>query len=268
MIWIDAGVGSLCGALAWLIANLVVRERKANKTRYQLLAILLFSIIFAISKVWLTPKLHSLYAAATIEKEILKAPPWQALRTHDPASYHLLITSVKAQIQQGKSVKEVVTETRNRIAPIILKRMPNTHDDIAVNYMRTNLDELKELMADPDDYCYRFLFPEYAEPVNFIPRLKKETIQRDLDALASVIRTSATSPLPAPTEAQVQPTLAREFTSLAHKYGADWELINAPQQTLQARRKVCTMSMEMFESLLALPPEQSGPALRYLMTLR
>jgi len=265
MIWISIFTGVISGAAAALVAGLLVKDRKEQRSRYQIAVVLCFALFFVVAKVTIAPPLQRHYMAYAIESALSDNVAFVALKKHEPEAYRGILEQAKQALRDGKPMVEVTHQMRAYIPKVVEKRLPKASDEAAFSYMSANIEELKELMAVQDDACYRFLFPGSGAPIDVQARLKKETMQADLRGLANVLESAATSPRSVPKLEEVQPFLGPIYGEVSGKYGKDMEGLSTPQSGLAARRKVCAIMADMYGKILTLPPSQGGKVLRFML---
>lgn len=265
MIWISIFIGVISGAAAALVAGLLVKDRKEHKGRYQIAVAACFALFFVVAKATIAPPLQGHYMAYAIEGALTDSVAFVALKKHEPEAYRGIMDQAKQALKDGKPMVEVTHQMRAYIPKVVEKRLPRASDEAAFSYMRANIEELKELMAVQDDACYRFLFPGTGAPIDVQARLKKETMQADLQGLAKVLESAATAPQPVPRLEEVQPFLGPIYAEVASKHGKDVEGVAAPQTGLRARRKVCEIMVDLYGKILVLPPPQSGKVIRFIL---
>jgi hypothetical protein len=93
--------------------------------------------------------------------------------------------------------------------------------------------------------------------------LPKELTSRELEVGADVIRSySATRKIP--DERMVAKHLENVVVLMASIHKDDVSLLSKNSHSIGEQKKVCSISIEMYEHILRLPKEQSIPLLRYM----
>lgn len=265
MFWINIFLGACSGTIAALWTGLLVKDGGQKKGVYVIAFLVCFAFLFGIAKQTLAPTLHNYYLAYSIEEHLSNNVAFAALKMHEPETYRLMLNQAKEGLKNGKSAMEVSHQMRAGIPAIVMKRLPQASDEVAFNYMQTNIQEIKELLVVPDDACYRLMFPHSGAPVDVAARIKNETMQEDLRGLAHVIGSAATAPKVVPKLEQIQPFFNPIYQEVSSRYGADMELLSTPQSVLGSRRKVCEIVVDLYGEILALPPSDGGKVIRFLL---
>jgi hypothetical protein len=133
-------------------------------------------------------------------------------------------------------------------------------------YISVTMDELDEIYEGGGDLCHQFLFPQPGRFLDVRDHVSKELLAADLAALAKVIETSAKDPQEPPTEAEVMPQLQPVFLSLAGKYGDELSLMQNPTAPGVDKRRVCELTSDLYDEILAMSPSDGGRVLRFMLS--
>ncbi|MET0168099.1 MAG: hypothetical protein ABW318_24300 [Vicinamibacterales bacterium] len=266
MIWIHVLSGAVCGFLAVGVATLIVRNGKANKYLHAVVSVVALGLLLAVSQAFVTPQLQARYTASKVNESLSANPAFAAIRQHDAATYSQIMGELKSAITKGRSQAEATAAVRSNITTLIQRRIPHASDDAALTYMSVTVQEMTELQQNGgDELCYQFLFPQPRQPIDMSKYVSEATIQADLAALGEVVRTSAVAPQHIPSEADVWDLLEPVVKVLITKYGEDAALLQKPGAPGVDQAKVCAITTEMYRQIVALPPEQGGKLVRYLL---
>jgi hypothetical protein len=271
MNWIGMLVGAASGALAVLLFAGIMRLSGSDpakpKTWQKWGYYLLFAFVFGVSKEAITPRIALWYQLENLESELVATnPAFTALQKFEPQTFALIVADAKATIQAGGSVKEADAKMRSHFAPLMEKRLPIAEDILVHRYMKVNIQELRELMTGGDDACYTLMFPASGPPIDVFRRLNPDTLKADLAAAAMVIESAATrAQKPVELEGELLEAAAPVFGKVQSKHGHEWDLIDTPQSTLKGKRYVCQIVHDLYDGILALPPETGGRVVRAML---
>ena len=264
-MWINVLVGAICGTVAAMIAHLVVSKLTTNKNAVQIVTIVLMVALFGISKATVVPHIKTWNELRNVDGELSKNVAFSALKEHDPEEYKRIIDGLKAVIESGGTQQDAVLAVRGLIEQVVKQRLPIASDAAVSQYMRAMVKEMKELKAKDPALCHRFLFPEPGNNIDLQKHVSAQTMSEDLAGLASVVRSSATSPTTPPTEAEVSDDLTAVMMELYGTYGEDIMALENPAAVRIPSDRLCQITIDMYDKILALPEEKSGPLLRYML---
>ena len=262
---INFAIAALAGALAAIIAGLLVRDRKENRNWYVATFGVSFAVLFGLGNAFVEPRLNAWYQAHSAESELLESPAFRALKQHDRATYDKMLAEMKQSLKDGHSQAQINSTVRGHIVKVVGEKLPRASNESVVSYMRVMLIEMNELKEQGGDLCYRFLFPQQSGPIDPAKHFSKKTQEADLAALAEVIRTSTENPQPVPPETEVISSLQPIYQELANEHGDDIAMLQSPTAASVDRGKICAMTETIYTNILRLPGDESGRVLRYLL---
>jgi hypothetical protein len=265
MNWISLGLAVACGALAGLIAGIYARGKEDKRTQFGAAFAIVFIVLYAISRLFVFPHFDARYQARNVESELLEIAAFQAIKQYDRDAYDKLIADLEQRLASGAEEQEVVAVMRAHILKVIEQHLPRASDDAVIDYMGVMIAEMELLEKKGNDLCYRFLFPQNGSWIDPRQHFPKKLQDEDLTALAAVIKTSAEDPQPIPDEADVMDNLQSVVVELSNEHGDDIEMLQNPIAPTVNRRKICTMSADLYNTIFALQRSESGPLLRYLL---
>lgn len=264
-MWINVLVGAICGAVAAMVGHLVVSKLTSNKNAVSIATIVLMVVLFGISKATFVPYINTWSELRSVEEELSNNVAFSALKEHDAAEYDRIIAGLKEVIEGGGTQQDAAQAVRGRIEQVVKQRLPIASDAAVSQYMRAMVKEMKELKAKDPALCQQFLFPEPGKNIDLQKHVSAETLSEDLAGLASVVRSSATSPTTPSTEAEVSDDLTTVMMNLYEIYGEDILALENPAAAHIPSERLCQITIDMYDRVLALPDEKSGPLLRYLL---
>jgi hypothetical protein len=261
--WYSVGLAAASGGIAALIASLVFGKKPEKKTAYTIVVVILFVGLNALSKQFIFPELNAHKAKADIESAFSDIPAFASIKKYEPAIYQNLVDSLTDATKQGFDQQQAIDLVRSQISGLVESRMPHASDEAILTYMNVLVTEMGELQGKGGGLCYKLLFPQVGGGVDGRKAFSQETQNNDLLALDEVIKTSNTKRA-IPPESAVMPYLEPVFVSLYSKFGDDVSMIENPTASNVDKRKVCSITMELYSEILQLPPEQAASALRWM----
>lgn len=214
----------------------------------------------------MTPQVEQWYVAEHLEDVLAENPAYASLRQYEPTTFRTMLASGKQSIREGAPIEAIQASMRVHLMPVIERSIPIAEDHAVYGYMKVMTKEIRELHAGGDEACYTFLNPGTGAVFDATRRFQPETLRADLEALGAVIRSAATTKQARVGLKDVQPQLARVTASLAEKYGAEADLLNAPQSTMRNKRRACELVAFVYDEVLALPPNEGGRVLRAMLS--
>ncbi len=266
MSWYSIGAAAVAGALAAVVAMLVVPSRAQRNTTYVIVFVVLFSVFTTLAREIVVPALSLPHDLEQAERELLEMPVFQALKQHDQATYNGFMTDLEEGLRNGVKESDLIAQLKPRMEQMIQRRVPVAADHAVVTYMSVITREMRELRKQDPLLCYKFLFPQEHGAINIKDHVQSELISADLAALTNVIKTSAEQPQPVPEQVDVANDLEVAIGQLQRKHGADVAILQNLQAAGIDKAKGCDITADLYDLIIALPPDRNGRLLRYLLS--
>ncbi len=264
MNWYSAGLAGLSGALAALLAGLIVRNSKENGTAYTAVAVALFVAFTALSKTFLLPKINAWRFAEEINTVLLQVPAFETIKKHEPETYNKLVEDLGNLKENGSSRQEGIDRVRQQISKVVIRRLPAASDEAILDYMQVTLDEMKYLNDQSGALCFRFLYTEVEGGVDGSKVFPREIQERDFDALNRVIETSVGSESIVPQESDVLANLETVYREIYHRYGDDARELEDPVNSSLPPSRICDITHSLYTRVMTLPPDESADIFRWM----
>ena len=261
MDWLSIGAAALAGALAGLVAAFVRRKSKLNRTVVALAFVLCFVLFSVLAKEFVVPRVR----AWRTEQALLDIPVYRLVKEGDPVTYEKLKSSMVISVQRGERREQVVNALRSVFVPTIPKYIPIASDESIVHYMDVLVKEMEMLLAEDASLCYQFLFPQPNVFLDLSRHLSSDLQKADMDALAEVIRSAIKSPQARPDGKVGQELLGKVARDMTVEYGEDVSLLKKAQEPTADKAKVCALTLSLYKKAIALPSQENGVLLRYLL---
>ena len=149
--------------------------------------------------------------------------------------------------------------------PTIPKYIPIASDESIVHYMEVLVTEMEMLLAKDASLCYQFLFPQPNVFLDLSRHLSGDLQKADMDALAEVIRSAIKSPQARPDGRVGQELLGKVARDMAVEHGEDVSLLRKAQEPTADKAEVCALTVSLYKKAIALPSQENGVLLRYLL---
>lgn len=196
--------------------------------------------------------------------ELLAQSVYQVLREHEPASFGVIARKY-ADLDAGRlTPAEFINISSSALAEVATRRMAHASDEAVLALMRDMVVNGRRLEDQPGDACFRFLFPDISGPPDLANVLDPAAQARTHQVIADVIRTSAETPQPLPDAAAVRDSLAAVVNATYEQYGADAQMIANAADPRVDRAKVCTITLDLYDRILARPPADASALLRVM----
>jgi hypothetical protein len=201
--------------------------------------------------------------------QALQAQPiYQVVKRHEPALYARLVDKYLATKSGDSTSSEYVNFANAALSEAATLRLAHASDSSVNALIRDMLTSAQALARKPGDQCFRFLFPQVAGPPDVARELDPATQARTLNLLAEVIRSAHESPQALPEAAAVQDRLGSVVNAIYEQYGSDAQMIAHTEDPRVDRAKVCTMTISLYERILAWPPAESSALIRAMTQVR
>lgn len=263
MNWIGVLIGAGSAALAAVLAMVFVSREKAL-VRGAVFAVLLVVLLVS-SQLHVTPRVTAWAAGNSAMAQLESTPTFGAIKQHHPEVFARIKASVEAAARSGAKGEALGGAARQHVMKLVEKQLPHASDESVAAYLKVTMGIAATLQQKDPALCFAMFHPQGTEGlVDMLKIVSPEQKKADLDALADVIRTAATAPQPVPTEAEVVQDLQQAASTLVARHGQDVAMLQNPTAQGVNKSKVCAMTIEMGNGILAMPPQRSGKLWRHL----
>jgi hypothetical protein len=196
-----------------------------------------------------------------VETSLRSVPLYATLSAFDPAAFRRAVDLVYDGTVAGRSQAELVAAVRQVVLPVIKANYVNADAATLLEVGRLALDETKYLETIDVALCYAF---GAGRSVGRDPAsaFSSELRARELDVDERVLRTAR--PGPAPDEQDVQHLWGRIRGTLVKRFGARVAVLSQDQVGAGDYATYCSVSIGMFQEILALPDDDAATLLRWL----
>jgi hypothetical protein len=260
MDWISIIGAAVCGGLAGAVASVALRYRPMGRAGHAVIFAVTFIALNALSMEFIIPA----YRSHALERSLLDLPAYREIAIAEPEAYSRIITTLKSGIRDQGSLPRAVAQSRSIVGEVAMKHLPQASNGTVTSYVAIMVDELEQLARADPELCYAFLFPQAGVAPNFGRHIEETTQRRDLEQLATLIRSARTAPQPLPSSDEAEPLLERVRARLAQDFGDDVDLLNQSSHSRGDWPKVCDLARAFYKQIGSLPGDQGGVAFRYM----
>jgi hypothetical protein len=260
MDMLNIGVIILMAAVAAALAYALVRPREGNVGAFVVFLLLLVFVSEYLGHKFVLPQAQAAFGPKSLPDDAL----FTAIKKHEPALYERLSRGYVEAYKSGDK-EAFIRGAYDEVAKAALKHIPTASDEAVSAFIGHAIVQLKELRTKPGDVCFRFLFPQVSGPADIALLLPKPMIDANSDKLAAIINTSVDSPRQPPTQEEALPSLQPILQELTRTYGADLNMISNPSAPTVDRRRVCDISIDLYERIGALPVHERANVLKFIL---
>jgi hypothetical protein len=224
----------------------------------------LAAILVVLGTLLLMPRLLDWQGRRAADGQLQAQPVYRVLRKHEPAVYGRVLEKFRAARDGTVTQAEFVNFANFELSTAATRRLAHASDTAVNALLNDMIANARVLARQPGDDCFRFLFPQVAGPPDVAKYLDAQAQARTFDRLAEVIRTSAESPVPLPDPLSVQDKLADVVNATYEQYGADAQMVAHVDDPRIDRAKVCTITLSLYERVMAWPPADSSALIRVM----
>lgn len=202
------------------------------------------------------------YERYVTERDLLAEPVYQVLRKHERGTYEKVLAEYRHLHQENVSPEAFVNFTNSEISLAATRRLAAASQPALLNLVKDMVATAKRLQAgDPED-CYRYWFPQVSGPPDIARRIDAVSQAHTLSLMAEVIRSSAEQPVPMPEADAVKDHLAAVINQTYEQFGADAQMLANAADPRADHAKVCTITISVYERILALAPADASAVMR------
>lgn len=195
-----------------------------------------------------------------VEAERMKIPLYRAIKTYEPELYDELKTDIGDR--DGTNQLALLGRTKIHMAKLLTKYAPRASDESLYQLLLVSTDILGALSKGSPSEGFNLAVPGSGTMNLANLKLPPNAVERELEALANMIESGATSK-PQPFDAaQADAILARTSERVVRPFGDSvYTLENRSADTNQRARGMEILTT-YYRNVLALPPAERSLAIR------
>ena len=202
------------------------------------------------------------YERYRAESALLAQPVYRVLKKHEPVVYDGLLEEYRVYERGEEGPEKFINLANSQISLAATQSIAHASNESVLALMQDMVATAKKLEGKPGDACFRYWFPQIAGPPDIAQYVPASDQAHTLDLMGEVIRSAAEQPLPLPDPEAVKDNLANVINATYEKYGADAQMLGHAADERADRGKVCTITISVYERILALQPKQASELLR------
>lgn len=202
------------------------------------------------------------YERYKAESALLAQPVYQVLKKHERSLFDDLVEEYRVYQRGEEGPEKFINLANSQISLTATQSLAHASNESVLALMQDMVGTAKKLEGKPGDACFRYWFPQVAGPPDIAQSVPAADQAHTLDLMGEVIRSAAEQPQPLPDPEAVKDNLANVINATYEKYGADAQMVGHASDERVDRGKVCTITISVYERILALPPKQASELLR------
>ncbi len=257
-IILDGLSGALAAALAYFLARILISP-KDNPRGHRILVIIFMVVGFQVMRYALGPQVRSWRASREIDQILAGDQLFSTVLSDNPTLRQPTRDALIRAYASGDR-RQAAAAGAKLLGAAIPKYLSKASDQSLIRFTRSMVNTLSILASRDPNRCYQYLFPNVAGPTVL-------TADEDPDDLMAAMREVVISAHDHPissTEGSANGVIEKLGSGLAEKYGDDVALLKQTVAPGADRAKVCTMTIDLYTAILALPQPEAGSALRAL----
>lgn len=256
-IIIYAIVGAIAGAFGFLFSKIT----KANSKTENTISGIFVGIGIVACNLIIMPAYNEWKSLKVLEN----IPLYKTIKEVDPEEYKSISAELKKAVKEKKNSEYILTKVRPVITKLIKKHSPYASDQSLINYMKINIEEIRQVGGKTADGCYQMLFPEIYGSIQISNFVDKKIAEQDLEALNEVLKSAKTrQKQTAIDSADLEKNYEKIMKELLPKFGKDLVILENLNAKDVDKKKGCEISIAIMESMLNLPTKDAAGMIRNL----
>jgi len=208
------------------------------------------------------------YEGYRAESTLLTQPVYQVLKEHERSIYDDLVEEYRVYQRGEEGPEKFINLANSQISLAATQHLAHASDASVLALMQDMVATAKKLEGKPEDACFRYWFPQVAGAPDIAHFIDSDAQAHTLGLMGEVIRSAAENPVPLPEPDAVKDNLANVINATYDQYGADAQMLAHAADERVDRGKVCTITISVYQRILALPPKQASELLRAMTQVR
>ncbi len=225
------------------------------------IALVLIALLIGAAALW-WPQISGWHRSRQAQSALLQQQVYQVLREHEPEVFKRVVDKYVDLGRGAVTEAAFINFANGELSEVSTRRLAHASDAAVLALMSNMVANARSLQGQPGDACFRFLFPHVAGPPDVARHIDAKAQAHTLDVMAEVIRSSAESPQPLPDASTVQDSLSQVANATFDQYGVDAQMIANAEDPRVDRAKVCTMTLSLYDRILARPPADASALIR------
>ncbi len=273
---------------------IIVKREKSGRAKRVLLGIAAV-IGVAVTTLVFPLVIQPMLIERRAERELMQMPAFQQIARWEPATYKQMKAAVVAAIGHRESSAQIQGRVRTLVQKLAMQYMKTASDEALIEYMRVNVDEIRQIAAKDADTAFAMLYQNKAD-VDISKFIDDTTRKRDESALAEIIHTGVTKEAGFQNDDRAKRLLQDVIAGMRADFGADADLpFNGGRRVLDTRAmfanethhdaaaefvmaqsaqarmpvdkpRACEMMIVFYDRVLALRSDQAAQVMRLILS--
>lgn len=201
---------------------------------------------------------------AEAEQRLATMPVYRTLKNQQPGLYQKLHQEFMGALEEGSSEPQALERLRPMLAELLNQRISHAGNQQLHDYMAVALEEMKVFRQKDAGLCFKYLFPQIEGGVNTAEILPQALTDKEMATLDNFLLHSYGAEQPV-NVAKGRADLQAIVRTLYSKWGSDLQTLNSPAEPGADKGKLCDMTIDLYQSVLALPVNNSAEVLRIIL---
>lgn len=257
-------ISFISGLLVVLFLAWLSKRGSLSKAKAVLLA---FVLLFAGNLYYfgfVAPQQQQEARLAAAEQRLATLPVYRTIKDQQPALYQTLDQGFIRALREGNSEQQALERLRPMLSDLLNQRISYAGDRQLHDYMAVALEEMKVIRQKDSALCFKYLFPQVEGGVNTAEILPKALIDKEMASIDDFLLHSHGAQQQVDV-AKGRAALQTIVRSLYGKWGSDLQTLNSPAEAGSDNGKLCDMTIDLYQSVLALPVNNSADVLRIIL---
>ncbi len=260
---LNIAIDALAGAIFFLLGHFVAKaivDPIANRNVYVMIMVAIGVGGGTVTREAVTPMLRARNADTQIDALLEQDAALRTILEDHPELWQPFRAAMVDAIQTGDRTA-AATAGSAIIGSILPQYIARSTDESVEAFAQQMVTTLQAIRSDAPQRCFQYLFPQVAGGTV----LRENEGRSELHAVMErVITSPGEGSAPESAEA-IQEVLDEVVASLRETYGDDLWMLSAPADPDVDQSAVCSMTIDLYASALALPDPDSNRLLRYLL---
>lgn len=191
-------------------------------------------------------------------------PLYRTIKRQQPTLYPNLLNDYLAAVDRGESESQALAQLRPALVGLISQRISYASSEALNRYIEVLLEEINVLREENTTLCFKFLFPQVSGGIDMNATVPAALRVKEAAAMNYFMQHSLGAEQTGDVE-QNRADLQNIVRELYKKWGSDLQLMNAPAEMGADKTKLCEMTIELYQYVLALPVNNSAGVLRIIL---
>jgi len=208
------------------------------------------------------------YDGYSARSALLKQPIYHVIQKHEPQLFDKIVEEYKVFERNEARREDFVNFANYEISMAATQHLAHASQESLLALVRDMVSTARTLEKQPGDTCFRYWFPLVDGPPDVAKFIDAKSQAHTLELMGEVIRSAEENPVPLPEAGNVKENLANVINATYEQYGADAQMMAHADDERVDRSKVCTITISVYDRILALQPRQSAELIRAMTQVR